>query len=82
MTLSLWFEGPPRSIHRCPSTHALVSSLHDRTASVHLSLRSVLQGEGPASLKRVPHSESVFENAYPSYPFPIQRWPYLERRVI
>ena len=36
----------------CPSTHPIVPSLHGRTASVHLGLRSALQGEDLASLKQ------------------------------
>ena len=36
----------------CPSTHPIVTSLHGRTTSVHLSLRSALQGDDLASLKQ------------------------------
>ena len=60
MPSSLWFEGPPRSIHRCPSTHPLVSSLHGRTASVHLSLGQFCKGRVSPRSSRVPHSERVF----------------------
>ncbi len=44
-------SGPGPHGNSCPSTHPIVSSLHGRTASVHLSLRSALGGEDLASLK-------------------------------
>ena len=45
------WAGVPFAIS-CPSTHPIVTSLHGRTTSVHLSLRSALQGEDLASLKQ------------------------------
>ena len=58
-------SGPGPCGISCPSTHPIVSSLHGRTASVHLNLRSALQGEDLASLKQGAGLEKGLWNVYP-----------------
>ena len=52
----------------CPSTHPLVSSLHGRTASVHLSLGSALQREDLASPKQ---GAGLKKGVWIAYPYKV-----------
>ena len=62
----VWRYHPSSDPISCPSTHPIVTSLHGRTTSVHLSLRSALQGEDLASLKQGAVLKKGVWIAYPS----------------